>query len=73
MRLKYEIRKKLKLGRLKLDELDQEQLAEKVKTTRHPTLSIEKGRYAPSLGLALGLTQALGATVEEMFELEESQ
>ncbi|MBT3254632.1 MAG: helix-turn-helix transcriptional regulator [Candidatus Marinimicrobia bacterium] len=65
------MRNNLKLCRLKTGDLTQEQLAEKVGTTRQTILSIEKGRYAPSVGLALRLSQVLGATVEEMFELKE--
>ena len=71
MRPKYDIRNNLKLCRLKTGDLTQEQLAEKVGTTRQTILSIEKGRYAPSVGLALRLSHVLGATVEEMFELKE--
>ena len=71
MRPKYDIRNNLKLCRLKDGDLTQEQLAEKVGTTRQTILSIEKGRYSPSVGLALRLSQVLGATVEEIFELEE--
>lgn len=73
MRPKYDIKNNLKLCRLKAGDLTQEQLAEKVGTTRQTILSIEKGRYSPSVGLALRLAQVLGATVEEMFELEEDQ
>jgi len=71
MRPKYDITNNLKLCRLKAGDLTQAQLAEKVGTTRQTILSIEKGRYAPSVGLALRLSQILGATVEEMFELED--
>ncbi len=71
MRPKYNITNNLKLCRLKAGDLTQEQLAEKVGATRQTILSIEKGRYAPSVGLALRLSQILGATVEEMFELED--
>jgi len=73
MRPKYNIRNKLKLFRLKAGDLTQDQLAEKVGTTRQTILSIEKGRYAPSVGLALRLSQVLGVTVEELFELEDSE
>lgn len=71
MRPKYDIRNNLKLFRLKAGDLTQEQLAEKVGSTRQTILSIEKGRYTPSVGLALRISQVLGATVEELFELKE--
>lgn len=71
MRPKYDINNQLKLFRLKAGDLTQEQLAEKVGTTRQTILSIEKSRYTPSVGLALRLSQVLGASVEELFELKE--
>ncbi len=70
MRPKYDINNHLRLYRLKAGDLTQEQLAEKVGTTRQTILSIEKGRYTPSVGLALKLAQILGATIEELFELK---
>jgi len=71
MRPKYDIKNNLKLYRLKAGVLTQEQLAEKVGTTRQTILSIEKGRYTPSVGLALRISQILGAAVEELFKLKE--
>jgi len=71
MRPKYEINNNLKLFRLKAGELTQEQLAVQVGSTRQTILSIEKGKYAPSVGLALRISQILGTTVEELFELKE--
>ena len=71
MRPKYDINNNLKLFRLKAGDLTQEQLAEKVGSTRQTILSIEKNRYTPSVGLALRISQILGATVEELFELKE--
>ncbi len=71
MRQKYDIINKLKLHRLKAGDLTQEQLADKVGTTRQTILSIGKGRYTPSVGLALKIAQVLAATLEELFELKE--
>ena len=71
MRPKYEINNKLKLYRLKSGDLTQQQLAERSGTSRQTILSIEKGKYTPSVGLALRLSQILGANVEDLFELKE--
>lgn len=71
MRPKYDIKNNMRLYRLKAGDLTQEQLADKVGSTRQTILSIEKGRYTPSVGLALRLSQVLGATVEELFELKQ--
>ena len=71
MRPRYDISNRIKLFRLTAGDLTQSQLAEKVGTTRQTILSIEKGRYTPSVGLALRLSQVLNTTVEELFELKE--
>ncbi|NQV30413.1 MAG: helix-turn-helix transcriptional regulator [Candidatus Marinimicrobia bacterium] len=73
MRPKYDIKNNLKLYRLKTGDITQEQLAAMVDSTRQTILSIEKGRYTPSVGLALRISQVLGATVEELFQLEEGE
>lgn len=52
-------------------ELSQQQLADMVGISRQTIVSIEKGDYAPSVKLALLLAEKLGATVEELFKLEE--
>ncbi len=49
--------------------LTQEQLAERVGVTRQTILSIEKGRYKPSIELALALARAFDAPVESLFHL----
>jgi len=71
MRHKYEVMNNIKLYRLKTGGLTQQQLAGEVGTSRQTILSIEKGRYTPSVGLALRMSQVLGASVEELFELKE--
>ena len=48
--------------------LSQAQLAEAVKVSRQTINSIEKGRYIPSLPLALALARYFGQTVEEVFD-----
>jgi putative transcriptional regulator len=47
--------------------LSQGQLAEAVSVSRQTINSIEKGRYVPSLQLALALARYFETTVEEMF------
>ena len=51
--------------------LTQEELAAKVGVSRQTIISIEGGRYDPSLALALRLAQSLGGAVEEIFHPEE--
>lgn len=48
-------------------DLSQRALAEAAGITRQAVGAIESGRMQPSVGIALGLARALGATVEELF------
>ncbi len=51
--------------------LTQEQLAERAGVSRQTIISIEGGRYDPSLPLALRLARLLGQRVEDLFIDEE--
>jgi putative transcriptional regulator len=51
-------------------EMTQEQLAEKVGVTRQTIVSIEKGKYFPSLELAFLIALAFKSPLEEVFFLE---
>ena len=55
--------KELRAGR----ELSQAELASAMSVSRQTINSIEKGRYTPSLPLALALARFFETTVEEMF------
>jgi putative transcriptional regulator len=52
-------------------ELRQEDLADRVGVSRQTIISIESGRYNPSLELAWRLSKALGVTIEELFDFGE--
>jgi putative transcriptional regulator len=47
--------------------LSQQQLAEAMGVSRQTINSIEKGRYTPSLPLAMALARYFGKYVEEVF------
>lgn len=51
--------------------LRQEDLAGRVSVSRQTIISIENGRYNPSLELAWKLSRALGVRIEELFQFEE--
>ena len=51
--------------------LSQEQLAEKVLVSRQTIISLEKGRYNPSLDLAFRLSKFFNAPIEDIFLYEE--
>jgi len=49
--------------------LSQENIAELVTVTRQTIISIEKGRYVPSLELALKFAKLFDCRVEDLFGL----
>jgi len=50
--------------------LTQEALAETVEVTRQTIIAIEKGKFGPTVTLALALAQTLDVRVEDLFWLE---
>ena len=62
----------LRKFRFERGELSQQQVADLVSVSRQTIVAIEKGDYSPSVKLALLLSRKLGTTVEDLFELEES-
>ena len=50
----------------------QEDLAERVAVSRQSIISIERGRYDPSLSLAFRLAQAFGLSIEDVFSFDGS-
>jgi putative transcriptional regulator len=51
--------------------LSQSELAQSLDVSRQTIISIEKGRYVPSLPLALALARFFGKSVEEVFHDED--
>jgi len=49
--------------------LTQEILAQQVGVSRQTILAIEKGKYTPSVALALRIAHAFGVRVEDIFKL----
>jgi len=52
--------------------LTQESLAAAVGVTRQTIIAVEKGRFGPSVRLALRLASELDVSVEEVFWLEDA-
>ena len=52
-------------------ELTQQELAEKVSVSRQTIIAIEKGRFNPSMKLALLIARVFNVNVEGIFYLEE--
>jgi putative transcriptional regulator len=61
---------RIKEFRQKLD-LSQEELAGAVGVSRQSINSIERGRYTPSLPLALRIARLFECSTDELFKLEE--
>ena len=69
----HEVRNQVRRHRLQLDGMTQQELADQVGVTRQTILSIERGRYNPSVGLALRLAETFGVSVEALFEIEREE
>ena len=52
--------------------MTQQELAERVGVTRQTIISIERGRYKPSIELAIRLARVFGVPVESLFELDDA-
>ena len=57
----------------KAQHLTQQDLADRVGVTRQTIISLENGRYNPSITLAFKLSRTFGQTIEEIFVLEEDE
>jgi putative transcriptional regulator len=53
-----------------MHDLTQETLAEKLGVTRQTVLSIEKGKYDPSLGLAFKIANLFKVRIEDIFSYQ---
>lgn len=51
--------------------MTQQELAELVDVRRETIMRLEKGRYNPSLRLAMDLAEVFGVTVEDLFSFED--
>ncbi len=71
MKAKRQISNQLRNHRLLTGGMTQQELADRVEVTRQTILSIEKGKFNPSVGLALLLARVFGVPVEDLFDLEE--
>ena len=53
--------------------MNQQMLAEKLAVSRQTVISLENGRYNPSLGLAYRLAKVFDCIIEEVFLFEEEE
>ncbi len=65
---------KNKIKELRVEhELSQEQLAEQLSVSRQTIISIEKGKYCPSLPLAFKFAGVFDLSIEEIFIPEKEE
>lgn len=64
------VRNQVRHHRRLLRDMTQQELAERVGVTRQTILAIERGRYNPSVGLALRIAAVFGVPVEALFEID---
>jgi len=72
MKPRHDIRNRVRRHRLAKG-ITQQDLADRVGVTRQTVLSIEKGKYTPSVALALALAEIFETRVEELFQLEKGE
>ncbi|MCH8260870.1 MAG: helix-turn-helix transcriptional regulator [Planctomycetes bacterium] len=72
MRPRHDIRNLVRRHRL-MGGITQQELADRVGVTRQTILSIEKGKYTPSVALALGLAEDFDVSVETLFQLNKGK
>jgi putative transcriptional regulator len=51
-----------------MHDLTQDALADKLRVTRQTIISIEKGKYDPSLDLAFKMARLFGVRIEDIFD-----
>ncbi|RMI13939.1 helix-turn-helix transcriptional regulator [Cellulomonas triticagri] len=51
--------------------LTQSELAQRLEVSRQTVISIERGRYDPSLPLAFRIARLFGRTIEEVFHVDD--
>ncbi len=69
MKPRHEVRNFVRKQRI-LHDMTQQDLADQVGVTRQTILSIEKGKYTPSVALALSIAEVFKVSVETLFQLE---
>ena len=72
MRPRHDIRNLVRQHRLAKN-MTQQELADRVGVTRQTVLSIEKGKYTPSVALALCLAEVFEVSVEILFQLRKGE
>lgn len=65
---KFEITNNIRKLRFFAEEMTQKELAEKLGVSRQTIISIEAGKYSPSLELAFRIANVFDVTIGEVFD-----
>lgn len=68
-----QVRNQVRRHRRQLHDMTQQELADRVGVTRQTIVFIERGRYNPSVGLALRIAHVFGVPVEALFQLDREE
>lgn len=71
--MKDDIRTEVRRLRFQNGEMTQEDLAIRAGVSRQTIIAIERGKYNPSVGLALRIARAFGVHVEDVFALSDEE
>jgi len=70
MNKKLIIKNKIRTLRFFANEMTQQELAERIGSSRQTIIAIESGKYSPSLEMAFRIADVFGVTIDEVFEVE---
>ncbi len=68
--MKIKVQNNIRKYRFNNNGMTQEMLAEKAGVSRQTIISIEAGKYVPSLDLAFRIAEAFGVEITEIFRYE---
>lgn len=70
MSIKIKVQNNIRKFRFQNDEMTQEELAERAGVSRQTIISIESGKYVPSLELAFRISEVFKVGINEVFNYE---
>jgi putative transcriptional regulator len=73
MASKYHITNNIRTLRFFAGEMSQQVLAEKVGVSRQTIISIEAGKYSPSLELAFKIARAFDVSITQVFDYQSKE
>ena len=68
-----QIKNSIRRLRFNADEMTQQQLADKVEVSRQTIVSIEKGKYSPSLEVAFKIADVFNQDISQVFSYVEEE